>query len=544
MTQAEPSGTLALREYLTVLRTRRVVVLVAVVVLVGPVLALSLVQTPRYSSSAEILLQARASENLFDADTGIRNDPGRTVQNEIRILRGQAVRDLVRQRVGSAPKVSATPVVQTDVIRVTITDEDPNRAADVANAYAIAYIDYRRQQAVDDILAAGQQIQGKIRDLQSQIDLAPPDQRAPLVDAQALFKQKLDQLQVDGALKRGGAQVVSPAVASDSPVSPRPVRSTALALVLGLAVGVALAFLLEFLDDSVKSKDDLQRAAPGVPVLGLVPTVTGWRAKQDAFLISVAEPNSPVAEAYRTLRTAIQFMALDHPMRTLQITSANPREGKTTTLANLAIALASTGQNVLIICCDLRRPRIHEFLGLSNEIGFTSALLGKVPLAGAIQRVPDQPGLSLLASGPLPPNPSELLASARTAEVLTTLQAEFDIVLIDSPPILPVTDALVLSGRVDATLLVAIAGTTSRREAARAVELLRQVDAPLVGAVLNGVDSEGSDSYGYQYYRREEDSPAPRRRRRPGLSRAPGTGREPSVRRTRTPARPPEPAEK
>jgi receptor protein-tyrosine kinase len=271
-----------------------------------------------------------------------------------------------------------------------------------------------------------------------------------------------------------------------------------------VAAGVALAFLLEYLDDSVKSKDDLQRAAPGVPVLGLVPVVTGWRAKQDAYLISVAEPNSPVAEAYRALRTAIQFLALDHPMGTLQVTSANPREGKTTTLSNLAIALASTGQRVLVICCDLRRPRVHEFFGLDNDIGFTSALLGKVPLAGAIQPVPGQPTLSLLASGPLPPNPSELLASHRTAEVLATLRDSYDIVLLDSPPILPVTDALVLSGHVDATLLVAIAGTTTRKEASRAVELLRQVEAPLVGAVLNGVDKEGSDRYGYEYYRREE----------------------------------------
>jgi capsular exopolysaccharide synthesis family protein len=190
-------------------------------------------------------------------------------------------------------------------------------------------------------------------------------------------------------------------------------------------------------------------------------------------------------------------------MRTLQVTSANAREGKTTTLANLAVALARSGQSVVVVCCDLRRPRVHEFFGLDNEIGFTSVLLGKVPLARAVQDVPAQTRLSLLASGPLPPNPSELLSSKRTVEVLGSLQAEFDIVLIDSPPVLPVTDALVLSGRVDATLLIGVAGATTRKEATRAVELLRQVDAPLVGSVLNGVDVEGGYGYNDQYYRYE-----------------------------------------
>ena len=133
---------------------------------------------------------------------------------------------------------------------------------------------------------------------------------------------------------------------------------------------------------------------------------------------------------------------------------------------------------MLVVCCDLRRPRIHEFFGLGNEVGFTSALLGKVPLADAIQAVPDQPGIDLLASGPLPPNPSELLSSNRTAEVLNTLRVEYDIVLVDSPPMLPVTDALVLSRRVDAVLLVSVAGATTRKEVVRATELLIQVEAP------------------------------------------------------------------
>lgn len=499
---AGPEGELGLREYLDVLRRRRRMIVVIALLITVPTLVVSLLGTPIYAGTAELFLQPRNSETLFDPNSGFRSDPNRDLQNELRILQSEPVRAVVREQLGSAPKISARPDGPTDIILVTARSTNPKQAADVANAYARAYIEYRRKQAVDDVLAASQQIQTKINDLQRQIDGASAGaQRDSLVQAQSLFKQKLDQLQVDGALKQGGAQLVTPATPTTSPVDPRPARSGLIALFVGLLIGLGVAFLREFLDDSVKTKDDFERVVPGTPVLGLIPVVSAWRGKETPYLVSLDDPNSPAAEAYRTLRTSIQFIGLDQPMRTLQITSANPQEGKTTTLVNLAVALARSGSTVAIVCCDLRRPRVHEFFGLSNEVGFTSVLLGKVGLAGAMQEVPDQTRLSLLASGPLPPNPSELLSSKRTVEVLGSLQAEYDIVLIDAPPVLPVTDALVLSGRVDATLLVAVAGATTRKEAARAAELLRQVDAPLVGAVLNGVDTEGSYGYAYQSYR-------------------------------------------
>jgi len=501
---------LSLRDYLHILGRRKQLITVVTLLVTVPAVVFSLLKTPVYAGQAELLLQPRSSETLFDPNSGLRSDPARQVQNEIRILSSAPVRDAVRQQLGSAPKVSASAIGATDLIRVTARSADPQQAATFANAYATAYIDYRRKQAVDDVLAASQQVQTKIGELQRQIDAAPAGpQKDSVVEAQSLFRQKLDQLQVDGALKQGGAQLVTPAVVPTSPVEPRPLRTGLIALFAGIVLGVGVAFLREFLDDSVKTKDEFERVAPGVPVLGLIPVISSWRGKETAYLVSLDDPTSPAAEAYRTLRTSVQFIGLDQPMRTLQVTSANPQEGKTTTLANLAVALARSGSTVAIVCCDLRRPRVHEFFGLKNDVGFTSVLLGKVGLAGAMQEVPDQARLSLLASGPLPPNPSELLSSKRTVEVLGSLQAEYDIVLIDAPPVLPVTDALVLSGRVDATLLVAVAGATTRKEAARAVELLRQVDAPLVGAVLNGVDTEGSYGYAYQSYRYE--SPVGRR---------------------------------
>jgi capsular exopolysaccharide synthesis family protein len=170
-------------------------------------------------------------------------------------------------------------------------------------------------------------------------------------------------------------------------------------------------------------------------------------------------------------------------------------------LANLAVAFAASGLRTVAVDCDLRRPRLHDFFGLTNDAGFTSVLLGSLPLSKALQSVPDQERLLVLASGPLPPNPSELLSSNRTTDLLRNLAEQADIVLMDSPPALPVTDALILAQRVDCTLMVVTVSVTTQKAAARAVEMLRQVNAPMVGAVLNGVAEETAyANYSYRYY--------------------------------------------
>jgi non-specific protein-tyrosine kinase len=237
-------------------------------------------------------------------------------------------------------------------------------------------------------------------------------------------------------------------------------------------------------------------------VLGLIPAVKNWKDKTATEVVSLSAPTSPAAEAYRNLRTSVQFLALDRPFRVLEFTSPTAAEGKTTTVANLGVALAWAGQRVIIVCCDLRRPRIHEFFGLSNGVGFTSVLLGQASVTEACQLVPGQERLAVMASGPLPLNPSEVLISGRTGELLDSARAQADIVLLDCPPVIPVTDAAVLSRRCDATFLVASARDTSGRAVGRAVEVLSQVGAPLVGTILNRVTAD--DGYGYapryEYY--------------------------------------------
>jgi len=497
-------------------------------------LAMSYFQTPRYAATAKLLLKPRSSQSVFNTDAQVYSDPARSVQTEIEVIRTEPVEDLVRKKIGSAPPVQVRPVGQTDLVTIRAESTDAKRTAVIANAYSAAYIDFRRTQALDDLTKASEEVQSKITEIQAQIDnlgsttanlpacvdtKTTPDacnQRGPaeatvnarrttLISQLGLFQQRLNQLQVDVSLAGGGgAKLVTPASTPPEPFQPTPRRNAVLAIVLGLLFGVGLAFLVEYLDDSIKAKEDLERALPGLGVLGLIPAVPDWKSKEQSRVVSLSDPSSPAAEAYRILRTSIQFLGIDRQVRIIQVTSASAQEGKTTTLANLAVAFASSGLRTVAVCCDLRRPRLHAFFGLDNAVGFTSVLLGNVVLSKALQPVPGLDRLLILASGPLPPNPAELLSSSRTADLLRNLATQADIVLIDSPPVLPVTDSLVLSQRVDSTVLVSSAGTTTRKAIHRAAEMMHQVSAPVVGAVLNGVTEDSSyGSYASRYYTAE-----------------------------------------
>ncbi|MEA2828879.1 MAG: tyrosine-protein kinase [Actinomycetota bacterium] len=509
----EIDGELELRDYLLVLRRRRAIVVITVALVVGAAVALSFLQTPVYAASAKLRIEPRAGISVFDTTSGQANGSALFIPTEIEVLQGESVQDIVRRELKSAPPVSVRQVGTTAVVLVVAESTDRQQAAKVANAYAAAYIEHRRQQGIDESVVAQREVQSKIQDLQDQIAALDRQigstpgagseslqaQRESLVQQQALFQDNLNRQQINSNLITGGAEIVRSAKVPGSPIKPTPIRNAILALVVGCLLGVGLAFLAEYLDDSIPTQEALQQVTGTIPVIGLIPEIPGWKTKERSRLVALEAPRSVPAEAYRALRTAIDFIALDHPMRTLQVTSPGQGEGKTTTLANLGITLATAGKRVVIVCCDLRRPRIHDFFGLDNTVGFTSTLLGERPVSAALQNVPGVPRLRLLASGPLPPNPSELLSSKRTADVFAALAADADIVLIDTPPVLPVTDALVLFRHVDATLMVFSADTTTRKEAAAAIAKVRQVDGPVIGAVLNGVKAESGYGYGYSY---------------------------------------------
>lgn len=217
-------------------------------------------------------------------------------------------------------------------------------------------------------------------------------------------------------------------------------------------------------------------------------------------LVTLTDPRSPIAEAYRGLRTNLDFSSLDHPLRTLLVTSAAPEEGKSTILANLAVTIAQAGKRVILVDCDLRRPSLHRIFDLDDAHGLTSMVVDEKALAAPPLQETSVPGLQVLPGGPLPPNPAELLGSHRMEEIIGLLADRADIVLFDAPPVIAVTDAVVMASRVDGVLLVISAGKTKREHVQRAKALLDKVNARLVGAVLNNVELDTSLQ---RYYARE-----------------------------------------
>jgi len=521
----------SIRHQVAVLRRRWPVVVVLAVLACGTAVLLTMVRPTVYQATSSVLLQPKTSEQLLAGATGSGfSETGNGAATEIEVMRSQVVRDAVRAKLGRDPTVDIEARGTTTVLDIRTRSVDPATAATEATTFAEVYVELRRSQRVDDLLRTGALIRAQVTELDKRIDelekplrdldarlaattnpLQRPQlqlQREATADAiaaerralesrRASFDDQLNRLQLlSGLGTSGGVQLVSKAEVPTKPISASPARNGALGLVGGLVVGLGFAFLLDQLDDRLRRKDELELAA-GVPVLGLLPRVTRRRATQG--VVTLLSPSSPTAEACRTLRTSLQFMAIDRPIRCLQVTSPVAGEGKTTVVTNLAASFAQAGQRVIVLDCDLRRSRVHERLGITNERGFTSVLLNQCSLTDVIVKVDDEPFLAIVPAGPLPPNPSELLTSQGALAILRTLRENCDILLLDSPPVLPVTDALVVAGHVDATLLVARPKRSTKRQVARAVELLLQVGAPLVGTVLNGVVHDTGDGYGYGY---------------------------------------------
>jgi capsular exopolysaccharide synthesis family protein len=489
-----------LRDYgLTLWKQRWTIVLTLVVAVVVAV-ALSLLQAPVYKGTADIIIQPSATEQILNSSPQNAQDAARNVDTEVAVLQSNLVEDAAKKRMGHEPDISVSSSPTSDVVKISARSTNARRAAADATGYANAYVAVRRNQSIGNLLLVGEKIQARLTDIDTRLASLPAGSSELAVSQQRriFLQQQLDQLQLSTNLDQaGGARVLAKAEVPTSPDSPKPVRNVVIAVALGLLLGIGLAFLREHLDDSISTREQLEQATD-LPVLAQIPRVTGWRERDGFRVVTLDEPNSPAAEGYRSLRTAVAFLSLERAIGSIQFTSAQANEGKTTVLANVAVALARSGRNVTVVCCDLRRPRIHEFFDLENGVGFTSLLLGNVSVSEALQRVPGEANLTLLAAGPPPPNPSELLSSPLVPDVLTSVAHTSDLLLIDSPAVLPVSDALVVSRMVDATVLVASAKMSSRRALRRAIAVLRQVNAPLVGAVLN--NAEHLELYGTYAY--------------------------------------------
>ena len=536
-----------LRDTLGVLRRRKWVILLTTVVVFVVGAFMSYQRTPVYEATTTLLLRAPAQNSVLAEQ--MSGDPERRVQNESEVLKGERTSAEAAERLGFSAGVTVEAGGDSDVIEVTGSSSVPQEAADIANTYAEVHLALRQQDNLAAIDAARVEVETRLEEIEASIDenaaalssleaqartALDPTQQATLqeqiaaaqqVGEQLLrdrqpFTDRLSSLSIEENLAQESAplQILAAAGVPGSPVSPNHRQDLTIALVIGMLLGILIAFVLEHLDDSVRDADDLAKVTGGLPSLAIIPRHESTPEGEVPAILTATKPMSHTAESYRSLRTSVEFLALEKRMQTIQVTSAQAGEGKTSTVVNLAVAFAQAGEKVIVIDCDLRRPRLHEYFGLDRHLGFTSVLLNDRSLEEVVRQAPNHENLQVLCSGPLAPNPSELLGSERFAEIVRKLSTDHTVVLIDSPPVLPVTDALVLSRVADATIVVATSGVSSKRRFARSVESLRQVGAPLVGSVLNAAPLDvayGYVDYGYVAYGNGHGSEGHRWRRRP-----------------------------
>jgi succinoglycan biosynthesis transport protein ExoP len=332
--------------------------------------------------------------------------------------------------------------------------------------------------------------------------------------------QKLKEAGITAGLRSSNIRVVDPALAPSYPSRPQKGRNILLGLLVGLVGGVGLALLREYLDNTVKSPDDIE-ALTGLPSLAVVPSMPGLNGHDKRLsrlareanlqgasgsrveLLSYMQPKSQISEAFRALRTSLLLSQADHPPQVILVTSALPREGKTTAAVNLAVTLAQLGDRTLLMDSDLRKPGIRRALNLTmgKDVGLSSYLAGVSSLDEVMMPHPTISNLVALTTGPVPPSPADLLSSHRMREGIAELRRRFKFIVIDSPPIMAATDAVILSALTDGVLLVVRSGTTPKEAFTRTRDLLAAVKCRLLGVVLNAVDSSAPDYYySYRYY--------------------------------------------
>ena len=458
-----------LSDYLRIMRRRWKLIVSCLVVATAVAAAVTFQMTPQYASTARLFVSTTPS-NTGEAYTGSLFSAQR-VTSYADLATGQELssrviteNDLDLEPAELAERIEATVVPETVILELKVTDPDPKQAQLLTQAVAAELTDY-------------------VAELET-----PPGADQPVLKA----------------------SVVDPAILPTSPESPKPVRNLGLAAILGLLLGLGLAVLRELLDTTVKNPADAAEAS-GSPVMA------GINFDQHAVnqpLVTTLDSHAPRVEAFRVLRTNLQFIDVDEDSKVFVVSSSLPGEGKSTTATNLAITLAQAGQRVLLIDGDLRRPQVSAMLGLDGSVGLTTVLVGKIALEDAVQEHPGT-GLEVLPSGAVPPNPAELLQSQAMRDLLEHTRKRFDITIIDAPPLLPVTDAALLSSQADGALMVVRHGRTSREQVRASRERLDAVDARALGVVLNMVPNKGRQygyGYGYGYGYAPESEQAPARR--------------------------------
>lgn len=439
-----------LSDYLRVVRKNLVLLLALMLAGVGAGALAAALQEPSYSAETQVFVSTQGGDTSAELVQGNSFTLSR-VKTYARLATSQDVLERVIADLGLpmdsqelASSVQAAPVLDTTIIEISAVDEDPARAAEIADAVA-----------------------------------------ASLATTVAAIESPGE----------GGSPVrlttVEQATVPQSPVSPRPMLNIALGALVGLALAVGIALLREVLDTRIRDERDL-KLVTDLPVVGSM--TFDPKAKQRPLVVHT-DPLHPRSEAFRTLRTNLQFVEVDGRSRTFVITSSTPSEGKSTTAANLALALADAGETVILIDADMRKPKVAEYMNIDGSVGLTDVLIGRAELVDAVQMWGDS-SLYVLPAGRIPPNPSELLGSRAMQGLISQLEGEFDWVLFDAPPLLPVTDAAVLARSTAGAIMVVASGRSTRHQLDVALKMLENVDAPIAGVALTMLPAKASNAYG------------------------------------------------
>ena len=410
-------------------------------------------QPRTYRASATIFVNQSAAPNAITYSDALLNQ--QLVKTYSRMATEPVVIDEVRSRLNLsmstsevAAMVSADPVRDTQLIQIAAVGRSPQLITDIANATAETFID---QQTV----------------------YLPEDQQG------------------------NALRVAQPALTPTDPIGPMPLRNGLLAAFLGLLIAAGLVWLLEYLDDTIKTPESLEQST-GLATLGVVPK-HGAKDSIEAHALVSSRKGNPATEAYRLVRTNLEFASVDHELRSILVTSTSSGDGKTTVAANMATILAQANRSVILVDADLRRPTLHTIFGTSNAVGLSSLLLNPDASPQNNLYATKAPGLRVLPSGPIPPNPAELLASPRLPVVLAKLTELADIVIFDSPPIMAVADPVILANRVDGTLIVVDSSRTRAEALQRSIDQISKSGTLLLGGILNKLPRRHGGYYSYYY---------------------------------------------
>jgi polysaccharide biosynthesis transport protein len=494
------------------------------VLIIAPVIAgataflISSTMTPIYQAQATTLIEHPVADGMSSDLQSIQAAERRT-QTLSRLVTTSSVLEPVIEEMNLERSVeefrediSVSPVRETQLVEISVSDPDPEYAAELANGVAEQFAAYVREiqspsdvASDDDFVALIEEIDERIAATEAELDGLDEDDEAAIGLESSLVQLQQARVALDSAqgvtTASGGTvgsvvRVVEPAAAPSSPISPRTMLNTALALFLGLLVGAGLIVGLSYIDDNVKTVQDL-RSLVDRPVLGVIPT-----AEVPEHLEGLHAGSSMSGEIFRGLRTNLQFMMVDREVKSIAVSSVGPGEGKTTVAANLAIVLAQGGQRVILVDADMRRPRIQTmFHRVRNDRGLANLLLQSPAVIEDFVQSTAINNLKVLTTGPLPPNPPDLLGSARMKALVSALEETADIVIFDGPPV-AISESLLLASLADGVLFVVRAGKNRTGEIVQGVESFAQTGIPVLGVVLNGVpkDSQAAHRVYQQYY--------------------------------------------